>query len=98
MAKFVLILIIGIIIVTIISLTIFKVGLQKQSEINAKFILHDSEGPNAGGEFAKELDVNTIPIYLDDWSKLEPADGQWNWGDEFPDNTNEYAHTILRIG
>ena len=98
MVKFILILIIGIVIVAIISLAVFEVELQKQSAINAKFMFHDSEGPNAGGEFSKELGINTIPIYLDDWSKLEPADDRWDWDDAFPDNTDEYLHSMLRIG
>ncbi|MFH0869409.1 MAG: hypothetical protein V1839_04235 [archaeon] len=72
--------------------------LREQSVISDKFIFHDSEGPNAGGKFSRELGVNTIPIYLDDWSRLEPADDQWNWDGAFSDNVNEYDHSMLRIG
>jgi hypothetical protein len=68
------------------------------SVMNARFILHDGEGPNAGGEFAKELGINTIPIYLDNWSHFEPRDFQWNWENTFPTNRDEYGHCLLRIG
>jgi hypothetical protein len=66
---------------------------------NASFMFHDGEGPNAGGEFARELGVNTIPIYLDHgWSMVEPADNVWNWSDVIPGNMGEYGHSMLRIG
>lgn len=64
----------------------------------AGFIFHDGEGPDAGGEFSRELGVNTIPVYLDDWSGMEPEDDLWNWDKEFPNKTGEYDHVILRIG
>jgi len=70
-----------------------------ESPMNAKFMLHDAEGPNAGGKFAKELGVNTIPIYLDPaWPRIEPVDDAWMWDDEFPKNMEEYSHSMLRIG
>ena len=66
MARSVLTLKIGIIIAIIISLAVleivlnkqppadadFEIGLEKQSPMDTDFILHDGEGPNAGGEFA----------------------------------------------
>lgn len=66
--------------------------------MNAQFIFHDGEGPNAGGEFAKELGINTIPIYLDNWSQFEPLHNQWNWEKAFPTNRDDYNHCLLRIG
>ncbi len=99
MVKKIAILIIGIAVIAIVSLAVLKMWPQGQSSaINADFMLLDSEGPNAGGEFSRELGTNTIPIYLDDWSKFEPADDQWNWVDAFPDNVREYDHSVLRIG
>jgi len=67
--------------------------------MDAKFMLHDAEGPNAGA-FSEELGVNTIKIYLDHaWSRVEPVNNQWSWGDEFfPSNTIEYSHCMLQIG
>jgi hypothetical protein len=65
--------------------------------MDAKFILHDAEGPN-GRAFSEELGVNTIPIYLEDWSEYEPIDNQWNWGNVFLGNVDEYGHCMLRIG
>jgi hypothetical protein len=71
----------------------------RKSLMDAKFILHDAEGPNAGGAFARELGINTIPIYLDHaWSGVEPTDNGWVWSDVFPSNINEYGHSMLRIG
>ena len=92
------ILICVIVIVAISSFVALKIPQKQSAVMKAKFILHDSEGPNAGGEYAKELGINTIPIYLDDWSKFEPADDQWNWSNAFPDNIKEYPHSMLRIG
>ena len=71
--------------------------------MDAKFMLHDAEGPNVGGAFSEELGVTTIPIYLDHaWQRVEPADNQWNWDDDianlFPSNMDEYGHCMLRIG
>jgi len=69
------------------------------SPMDAKFMLHDGEGPNAGGAFAKELGINTIPIYLDHaWPMAEPVDNGWDWDDKFPNNIDEYAHSMLRVG
>jgi len=93
--KVVLILMVGI----IVFLAVLRIWPQKQSTArDADFMLHDGEGPNAGGEFSKELGTNTIPIYLDDWSRFEPEDDQWDWNGAFPDNINEYGHSMLRIG
>jgi len=67
--------------------------------MDAKFMLHDAEGPNVGGAFSEELGINTIKIHLDHaWQRVEPADNQWNWDDEFPNNINEYGHLMLQIG
>jgi len=71
----------------------------ERSPMDAEFMLHDAEGPNTGGGFAKELGVNTIPIYLDHlWPYCEPVDNQWNWSDIFPGNVDEYKHCMVRIG
>ncbi len=70
----------------------------EKSVMDAEFMLLDSEGPNAGGAFSKELGVNTIPIFLDDWASIEPENDQWNWGSAFPENVDEYPHSVLRIG
>jgi hypothetical protein len=99
MAKKIAILVIGIVVIAIVSLAVLKMWPQGQPSVtNADFMLLDGEGPNAGGEFSRELGINTIPIYLDDWSKFEPADDQWDWTDAFPDNINGYDHSVLRIG
>ena len=66
--------------------------------MNAKFMLLDGEGPNAGGDFSKELGTNTIPIYLDQWFQFEPHENQWNWENAFPTNRVDYGHCLLRIG
>jgi hypothetical protein len=71
---------------------------EKCTPQNIEFIFHDGEGPNAGGIFSKELGINTIPIYLDNWREIEPADDSWQWDTIFPDNTHEYGHCIARIG
>lgn len=82
----------------LIVLMVLIAGCVQNSNQTNNIIFHDNEGPNAGGEFAKELGINTIPIYLDDWSKIEPADDQWNWNDVFPDNMLEYDHLMIRVG
>lgn len=77
---------------------IFIVRHPRKSLLGAEFMLHDGEGPN-GGTFSEELGVNTIPIYLDHrWPNVEPVNNEWNWSDEFPTNTDEYDHCMLRIG
>ncbi len=65
---------------------------------DAAFIFHDAEGADAGGVFSKELGINTIPIYLDEWSEYEPVNNEWNWGNAFPDSIDDYDHCIVRIG
>jgi hypothetical protein len=35
------------------------------------FMLYDSEGPNASGNWGKKLGVNTIPIYFDGWTVVQ---------------------------
>jgi len=65
--------------------------------MDAKFMLHDAEGPNAGA-FSEELGTNTIKIFLDHaWQRVEPVDNQWNWDDEFSSN-RDYGHLMLQIG
>ena len=99
MAKRIAILLIVIAVIAVVSFAVMRMGPQGRSPaISADFMLLDSEGPNGGGEFSKELGTNTIPIYLDHWSKLEPENNQWNWADVFPANMNEYEHSVLRIG
>ena len=88
-----------VIVVTVVACSIVVIVRRpRRSPIGAKFMLHDAEGPNVGGAFAEELGVNTIPIYLEDWSEYEPVDNQWNWGNVFPGNVDEYEHCMLRIG
>jgi len=66
--------------------------------MNAEFML-DGGVPWAGDEFAKELGINTIPIYLDhQWSTAESADNSWSWDSEFPVHTDEYSHCLVRLG
>jgi len=68
--------------------------------MNARFML-DGGVPWMGDEFAKELGVNTIPIYLDhQWPTAEPVDSGWSWDSEFPANMDEYAyaHCLVRLG
>jgi len=98
--NFVKVLVLVILIAAVVAcfILVFMLG-PKRSPMDAKFILHDAEGPNAGGAFAEELGINTIPIYLDHaWPRVEPIDNEYIWSDVFPNNINEYSHSMLRIG
>lgn len=89
------------IIIVVVSILLCYNYLLRENEtpiMNAKFMLLDGEGPNAGGDFSKELGTNTIPIYLDQWSQFEPHENQWNWENAFPTNRGDYSHCLLRIG
>jgi hypothetical protein len=89
------------IIVVVVSILLCYNYLLRKDEtpiMNAKFMILDGEGPNAGGDFSKELGTNTIPIYLDQWSQFEPHENQWNWENAFPTNRDDYGHCLLRIG
>jgi len=93
------VLVIVIVVAVVACSIIFIVRKPRRPIMDAKFMLHDAEGPNAGA-FSEELGVNTIKIYLDHaWPRVEPVNDQWNWGDEFfPSNTIEYSHCMLSIG
>jgi hypothetical protein len=62
------------------------------------FMLYDSEGPNASGNWGKKLGVNTIPIYFDGWSDIENTENTFDWSTTIPGNSFEYSHCIARFG